>query len=319
MFLCLHCSGEYERLNDEELACALRISADELTRTREIFRTKGFLDEANKIKQWDKRQYKSDASYERVKRHRQRRKEAGLPQQQWIHPQVREQVFQRDGHACVACHSSEDITIDHIVSELHGGTSDAENLQTLCRVCNAKKRDSDHETFLKREANALRVREQRSDTEKKKKTPSESFVPQKRDAGPAERVFDHWRQEFRHPRAVLDAKRRKIIAAALASFDEATVCSAISGYKLSPHHMGENDQRTVYDDIGLFLRDVSHIERGLNFARAPPKPQMSAVERAREKLRNGNGNGRVVSEQFGGSSESGMGSPVGMLRRIPDQ
>jgi hypothetical protein len=158
-----------------------------------------------------------------------------------------------------------------------------------------------------------------SDTNKNRKTPSESLVPQKRDAGPAERVFDHWRSEFRHPKAVLDAKRRKVIAAALASFDEATVCSAISGYKLSPHHMGENDQRTVYDDIGLLLRDVAHIESGLNFARAPPKPQISAVERAREKLRNGNGNGRVVIDQSGTAGESGLGAVTGLLRRIPDQ
>jgi hypothetical protein len=157
-----------------------------------------------------------------------------------------------------------------------------------------------------------------SNTDKNKKVPSEPLVPQKRDAGPAERIFDHWRQEFRHPKAVLDAKRRKVIAAALASFDEATICSAISGYKLSPHHMGENDQRTVYDDIELFLRDVTHIEKGLNFARAPPKPQMSAVERAREKLRSGNGNGRVVSEQFGGTGEPGLGAVTGLLRRLPD-
>jgi hypothetical protein len=143
-------------------------------------------------------------------------------------------------------------------------------------------------------------------------------VELKLDDEPAGRIFEHWRREFGHPKAKLDAKRRKVIAAALASFDEATVCSAISGYKLSPHHMGENDQRTVYDDIELFLRDVSHIERGLNFARAPPKPQMSAVERAREKLRNGNGNGRVVSEQFSGSGESGLGAAAGLLRRIPD-
>jgi len=142
-------------------------------------------------------------------------------------------------------------------------------------------------------------------------------VELKLDDEPAGRIFEHWRREFGHPKAKLDAKRRKVIAAALASFDEATVCSAISGYKLSPHHMGENDQRTVYDDIELFLRDVTHIERGLNFARAPPKPQASAVERAREKLRNGNGN-RVVSEQFGPASESGLGAATGLLRRIPD-
>lgn len=139
-------------------------------------------------------------------------------------------------------------------------------------------------------------------------------VELKLDDDPGGRVFEHWRREFRHPKAKLDAKRRKIIALALASFDEASVCAAISGYKFSPHHMGQNDQRTVYDDIELFLRDVTHIERGLNFARAPPVAVKSAVEQARERLLNGNG--RVVSEQCSTGSEAGMGEVAGVLRRL---
>jgi hypothetical protein len=141
-------------------------------------------------------------------------------------------------------------------------------------------------------------------------------VELKLDDDPTSRVFEHWRREFEHPKARLDPKRRKVITAALAAFDEASVCSAISGYKFSPHHMGENDQRTVYDDIELFLRDVTHIERGLNFARAPPKAAKSAVELARERLRNGNGDARVVSEQFGSGDQS-LGQVTGLLRRTP--
>jgi hypothetical protein len=140
-------------------------------------------------------------------------------------------------------------------------------------------------------------------------------VAQERDAGPAERVFAHWRAEFGHPRAHLDAKRRKAIAAALARYDEATVCAAISGYKHSPHHMGQNERHTVYDDIELFLRDAKHIEAGLNFARGPPLRQKSAVEQARERLLNGNGNGRA-GEQFGQSCDAGMGEVAGALRRL---
>ncbi len=70
MLLCLHCSGEYEELTDEELSTALRITAQELQETREIFRAKKFLDEENKIRNWNKRQYKSDDSAERVRKHR---------------------------------------------------------------------------------------------------------------------------------------------------------------------------------------------------------------------------------------------------------
>ena len=140
-------------------------------------------------------------------------------------------------------------------------------------------------------------------------------VELKLDSGPVDRVFEHWRSEFQHPKAVLDPKRRKSIQRALESYDEPTLRQAITGYKFSPHHMGQNEQRTVYDDIELFLRSSSHVEKGLQFARAPPVAAKSAVEIARENLRKSvNGNGRVVSEQAGGSSESGLGQAVGMLR-----
>jgi hypothetical protein len=74
MFLCLHCNGEYDRLSDDELACALRISTDELSRTREVFRSKGFLGEDDEIRNWNKRQYKSDDVSIRVKKHREKKK-----------------------------------------------------------------------------------------------------------------------------------------------------------------------------------------------------------------------------------------------------
>jgi hypothetical protein len=49
------------------------------------------------------------------------------------------QVFQRDGFRCVYCQSEENLTIDHRVPESKGGTATFENLQTLCRPCNARK------------------------------------------------------------------------------------------------------------------------------------------------------------------------------------
>lgn len=74
MFLCLNCSGEFERLSDDELAFALRISVDELVKTREVFKQKRFLDADGKIRSWNKRQYKSDSSTERVQKHRERQR-----------------------------------------------------------------------------------------------------------------------------------------------------------------------------------------------------------------------------------------------------
>jgi hypothetical protein len=137
--------------------------------------------------------------------------------------------------------------------------------------------------------------------EKGKEKTLKGPVEQKLDRGPVDRVFDHWRSEFQHPKAGLDPKRRRAIQRALEGYDEPSLCTAISGYKLSPHHMGQNDQRTVYDDISLFLRDAEHIERGMNFARAPPVRAMSAVEIAQQNLRKSGGvaNGSVVAEQDG--------------------
>jgi hypothetical protein len=81
------------------------------------------------------------------------------------------------------------------------------------------------------------------------------------------RVFDHWRKTWDHARAQLDAKRRKVIRAALESYSEADLLTCISGYRKSPHHRGQNERRTVYDDIELFLRDAKHIDAGLKFAK----------------------------------------------------
>jgi hypothetical protein len=96
---------------------------------------------------------------------------------------------------------------------------------------------------------------------------------------PVKRVFKHWQDRYNHPQANLDAKRRRVIGAAIKHYDEATVIAAIDGYASSPHHMGENDRHTIYDDISLFLRDSKHIEVGLKFAQAPPIRLGSALTR----------------------------------------
>ena len=95
-------------------------------------------------------------------------------------------------------------------------------------------------------------------------------------AGPTERdevaeVFEHWRTTWNHPRAALDAKRAKLIRERLKHYDAATLCQAITGYTHSPHHCGRNDRNTVYDDLGLLLRDAAHVDAGLRFYQNPPQ------------------------------------------------
>lgn len=103
-------------------------------------------------------------------------------------------------------------------------------------------------------------------------------VAQERE-GPVERIFAHWRSVHGHPKASLDTKRRRLLRTALDSYSEADLCQAITGYKNSPHHMGQNDRSTVYDDIELMLRDSKHIEAGLRFHADPPRTDLSSLTR----------------------------------------
>lgn len=80
-----------------------------------------------------------------------------------------------------------------------------------------------------------------------------------------EKVFDHWRETWKHPQSKLDSKRRRIISAALKLYSSEDLCRSISGYLNSSHHTGKNDRNTVYDSIELFLRDANHIDSGLKF------------------------------------------------------
>lgn len=90
------------------------------------------------------------------------------------------------------------------------------------------------------------------------------------DKSEIERVFDHWKTIWEHPRASLDAKRTATIKKALKGYGADLLCQSISGYRHSPHHTGLNDRNTVYDDIGLLLRDSAHIDAGIRFATDPP-------------------------------------------------
>jgi hypothetical protein len=82
-------------------------------------------------------------------------------------------------------------------------------------------------------------------------------------------IFEHWKIVWNHPRAALDMKRTVVIRRALKGYSPQDLCTSISGYKNSPHHTGQNDRQTVYDDIGLLLRDSAHIDAGIRFAEQP--------------------------------------------------
>jgi hypothetical protein len=61
------------------------------------------------------------------------------PRRRTITASVRKRVFERDAYRCVECRGWVDLTIDHIVPVVRGGTDDEANLQTMCRSCNSRK------------------------------------------------------------------------------------------------------------------------------------------------------------------------------------
>ena len=56
-----------------------------------------------------------------------------------ISKELREQVLERDGRACLKCGRRSWLTMDHIVPIIQGGRDVLENLQVLCKKCNLAK------------------------------------------------------------------------------------------------------------------------------------------------------------------------------------
>lgn len=73
MLFCNRCNVS-ETLHETEVMFQLRISSEEWQKTKANFIAKGFINEANEVLNWDKRQYTSDSSTERVIRHREKKK-----------------------------------------------------------------------------------------------------------------------------------------------------------------------------------------------------------------------------------------------------
>lgn len=57
----------------------------------------------------------------------------------FIPKRIRDEVYMRDGHACVICGAHERLSLDHIVPYSAGGPDTVDNLRTLCHWCNARR------------------------------------------------------------------------------------------------------------------------------------------------------------------------------------
>ena len=77
MLLCLRCSETLETLHETELAFQLRLDETELLETKKLFISKNFIDKNWNILNWNKRQFVSDSSTMRVRKHRNKKKQVG--------------------------------------------------------------------------------------------------------------------------------------------------------------------------------------------------------------------------------------------------
>ncbi len=73
MLFCFRCNSDVT-LHDEEITFQLRISPEEWATTKAEFIRRGFMNDDNEVLNWDKRQYISDSSNQRVKKFRESRK-----------------------------------------------------------------------------------------------------------------------------------------------------------------------------------------------------------------------------------------------------
>ncbi len=104
---------------------------------------------------------------------------------------------------------------------------------------------------------------------------------------PVVQVFRTWiASTGRSGKTLLDNKRQRLIARALAGYELEDILDAVDGWRFDAHHRGENDHGRPYNDLGLILRDPEHIERFRDFKRRPVavviptgKPSMSAFYR----------------------------------------
>ena len=94
---------------------------------------------------------------------------------------------------------------------------------------------------------------------------------------PAAKVFDAWIEATgKTDRTVFTPERRKLVAKQLKHYPVDDLVDAVKGWRHSPHHRGENERNTVYNDLDLLLRDAKHIETFRDLERNPPGQPLPA-------------------------------------------
>ena len=78
----------------------------------------------------------------------------------------------------------------------------------------------------------------------------------------AREVFDAWIEATgKTGQTVFEGEREKLIRRWLATYPKGDLIDAVRGWRHSPHHRGENERHTIYNDLPLLLRHSTNIER----------------------------------------------------------
>jgi hypothetical protein len=97
---------------------------------------------------------------------------------------------------------------------------------------------------------------------------------------PVATVFEFWKSVMGHERAQLGPKRRRAVESALEwGYKVDDLRLAVLGCRNSPRNMGQNEERAVYDDLELIVRDESHIDR---FSRLGEQAVRTMIAKDRE-------------------------------------
>jgi 5-methylcytosine-specific restriction endonuclease McrA len=142
-FCCLKNDGVLDEPDSElrtrRIAVKLGVQVRELEEISRRLRAVDLIDEAMQPLSWDRLQFKTDNSTSRVKKYREKRKENGLSSGSSGYQKHYPALMKRDNGACVYCHQTDNLCIDHMMPIVQGGTDDLDNLAIACKACNSGK------------------------------------------------------------------------------------------------------------------------------------------------------------------------------------
>lgn len=126
---------------------------------------------------------------------------------------------------------------------------------------------SDNDASRERQSvsNAASRLAEESRGEESREDPQPSVEQARPSAADIEHVFETWKKATGKHKAQLDSRRRRKITDVLKAYPHEDVLAAVQGWANSPHHRGENERGTVYNDLELLLRDARHIEMFRDF------------------------------------------------------